>query len=180
MSKSNGRRIKSNKGFIGTIGDDLPSLIPIFIGLLVFFSVFLNTYNVYKNNTDIYSLQQEAISISITLKENSLIPNYESFNNTCKKINTNKNWSAFIVDLPLNVENITPLDPNNINILEYTENGYSYPYICGTVTDPNDLPIVNSDITKIIYMYPITIQKQFSNNRSHAVPAKLYIMIWDD
>ena len=41
--------LKSRKGFIGPIGDDLPSIIPLVFALIVFFSGFYLTMNVFES-----------------------------------------------------------------------------------------------------------------------------------
>ncbi len=173
--------MRSFKGFIGAIGDDLPSLIPIFLGLIIFFSVFLNTYNVYKDNTDLYSLQQEGISISMILKSEPLIPDYDEFERICSKINSTKRWTAFLVDLPMDIEEqkILPPDKDTIfeeHILHYIdiEQDINKEYLCPNSEDNfNELNFTNQN-TKLIYMYPITLQKEL-----HAVPAKLYVIVWE-
>jgi len=175
------------KGFIGAIGDDLPSLIPIFLGLIIFFSVFLSTYNTYKSNTSLYSLRQEAISISMTIKSEPLISDYNHFQKICNKVSTTKEWNAFITSLPINIElqNQNQIEINNITklyntqILTYIED-YQNPdpkrYICKDNLEKLENILNTEDITKkkIVYLYPITLQQG-----EYATPAKLYVIVSD-
>lgn len=71
------------KGFIGAIGDDLPALIPIIIGILIFFSVFTNTLIVYDQKNVEIRQQIELSSISRTVKTDSLILSFNEFERNC-------------------------------------------------------------------------------------------------
>ncbi len=72
-----------SKGFIGPIGDDLPSLIPIMISLLLFFSVFALTLNTYYSKNAVLSQQMQLVSIARELKGDSLILGIDQFNSNC-------------------------------------------------------------------------------------------------
>ena len=179
------------KGFIGAIGDDLPSLIPIFLGLIIFFAVFLSTYNTYKSNTSLYSLEQEAISISMTIKSEPLISDYNNFKRICNKVSTSKEWNAFITPLPINV-NIQNDPENKLDILNidnlFNNQILTYSpleiipvpepkkYICKDDGEQLKEILNTDDPTKerIVYLYPITVQQG-----EYAVPAKLYVIVSD-
>ncbi len=178
--------VKNKKGFIGAIGDDLPSLIPIFLGLIIFFAVFLSTYNTYKTNTGLYSLEQEAISISMILKSEPLIPDYNLFMKTCNKVSTTKKWNAFIVDLPLDTnqqEILSINDPDNLygnQIKIFPEDPATNPpkrYICDDNLEnlTNLLNIKDATTKKITYLYPITLQ-----DGKFAKPARLYVIVSEE
>jgi len=174
--------VKTKKGFIGAIGDDLPSLIPIFLGLIIFFAVFLSSYNTYKTNTGLYSLEQEAISISMILKSEPLISDYNIFMKTCNKVSTNKKWNAFIVDLPLDVNQQEVLNINNINQLYGQQikifiDDPQKKYICdNNLENLTYILNINDSITKkITYLYPITLQ-----DGKYAKPARLYVVVSEE
>lgn len=173
---------KREKGFIGAIGDDLPSLIPIFIGLIIFFSVFLSTYNLYKDKTNLYSLEQEAVIISLTLKEEPIISSYEIFQHQCDLVNTNKNWTAFVTDLDLNSDNHKPIDTSDIKnsivaFIDEVSNDENI-FICNNkfkdkVLDTQD-NFFQTQNRKIVYMFPITLQED-----NFAKTKKLYVIVWE-
>lgn len=72
------------KGFIGPIGDDLPSLIPIVTGLVIFFSIFVLTLNTYNEKNDYLQRQIDMTSVARDLKGDSLILSWDQFNDRCK------------------------------------------------------------------------------------------------
>ncbi len=174
--------IKTKKGFIGAIGDDLPSLIPIFMGLVIFFAVFLGVFNSYNAKNKVYNINQEAIEISMQLKSDPVIVNYNHFLEKCGKIKTTKHWDAFLVDLPLDTEYYESISINDIsdngyenfvikNIDEFNMDNY---YICNIDQDLLDeLKDPNKRI--INYLYPVTLQR----DNGYTTPARLYILIWD-
>jgi len=158
------------KGFIGAIGDDLPSLIPIFIGLLIFFAVFLNTYNTYKQNTAVYDIQQEAISIASVMKEEPLISDYSQFARSCNMVNTTANWNAFLVPLDINTSVQDDLQITKENLSENVINIDGNIYSC---YDLEEFTSLSGEKYSIVYMFPITMQKNL-----HSIPARLYITVW--
>lgn len=174
--------IRTKKGFIGAIGDDLPSLIPIFLGLVVFFAVFLGTFNDYNDKNKVYTLNQEAIEISMQLKSDPVIVDYQHFKDKCEKINTTKNWNAFLIDLPLDTEDYENISLQEIYndyqsiVLSSSKNDPSNPdyFICNE--DEDNLEQLN-DFSKnhINYLYPIILQR----DNGFSTTARLYVLIWE-
>lgn len=166
--------MNTKKGYIGAIGDDLPSLIPIFVGLTIFFAVFLNTYNIYRNNTDLYSLRNDAINISGILKEEPLIADQNRFIKTCARINTKYSWNALVTPLDLNSQNyrgliIDDLDVNANIMQHWAETDRRL--ICNDGLDILKNALKTKEVT--VYKYPITVQQQY-----FVEPAWLYVFVW--
>lgn len=74
------------KGFIGPIGDDLPSLIPLLIGLVMFFSIFTLTFNSFDERNQEFDNDLEVMRLSRTLQANSYIYSYDNFEQLCKQV----------------------------------------------------------------------------------------------
>lgn len=79
-------RTKSKRGFIGPIGDDLPSLVPIVVALLLFFSVFGFTLNSFNAKNDLIKKQTDFTSVARSLKGDSLILSPGQYTNRCNEI----------------------------------------------------------------------------------------------
>jgi hypothetical protein len=178
----------NKKGFIGAIGDDLPSLIPIFLGLVIFFSVFLSVFNDYNAKNNIYNLNQEAIEISMELKSDPVIVDHNHFIDKCNKIKTSKKWTAFLVDLPLDTNDFNPIsieqiteDYKEVVLHSKDSSDDEHYYICGF--DIGDQDIVYDRIEEledlqrrvIIYLYPLILQRE----TGFSTPARLYVLIWE-
>lgn len=85
------------RGFLGPIGDDLPSLIPIVTGLVIFFSVFVLTLNTYNEKDDYLQKQIDMASVARDLKGDSLILNWEQFDARCSAMKIKRYPYSFIV-----------------------------------------------------------------------------------
>jgi hypothetical protein len=83
------------KGFIGAIGDDLPSLIPVMVALLLFFSIFSFTLSAYNSRSMDLQKKIEMVSIARVLKGNSLILSLEQFRASCDSILSKKKAFSF-------------------------------------------------------------------------------------
>ena len=79
--KSFGRR-----GFIGPIGDDLPSLIPLLLGLVIFFSTFTNAFSAFDARSADFKDDVAVMRISRTIQSNSYIYSVENFRELCLQI----------------------------------------------------------------------------------------------
>jgi hypothetical protein len=169
--------MKKQKGYIGAIGDDLPSLIPLFLGIVLFFAVFISTYNTYRSSTDVYSSQNEALRIANILKEEPIIIDYSFFEKICNKVDTKYKWTAFLVPIDLNYSrnslvSISDLQNNGHENIILKEN--SYYFKCGDFEDFLDLQTQRGTSTVINYMFPLTVQKEVN-----VMPVKIYIAIWE-
>ena len=85
------------KGFIGAIGDDLPSLIPIVFALLIFFSAFSSTLSVYNRSNSQVVTDMGMLSVARTLKGDSLLLNYSQFEGRCNDLRIQKFPYNFMV-----------------------------------------------------------------------------------
>ncbi|HLC92709.1 MAG TPA: hypothetical protein VJH23_03305 [archaeon] len=75
-----------SKGFVGPIGDDLPSLIPLLFGLVIFFSTFTLAFNAFDARNADFKDDLAMMRISRTLQSNSYIYNYNNFHSLCDQV----------------------------------------------------------------------------------------------
>jgi hypothetical protein len=78
--------MKNERGFLGPIGDDLPSLIPLVFALMLFFGAFGVAFSTFNLRGKDFDLQIEALRISTDLKGNSYFSNYAGFRSVCDSI----------------------------------------------------------------------------------------------
>lgn len=78
------------RGFVGPIGDDLPSLIPLTVALLVFFGAFGFAFNHFEGKKQDFDQRLLVLSIGKTLKGDSLIDSYEKWQSACNSIEVNR------------------------------------------------------------------------------------------
>lgn len=83
------------KGFIGPVGDDLPSLTPLIFGLIMFFSAFTAAFNSFDHRNLEFASDIEIMKISKTMQSNGYIFSHENFSLLCSTIgNVNLNYVA--------------------------------------------------------------------------------------
>lgn len=86
-----------NKGFIGPVGDDLPSLTPLIFGLIMFFSSFTVAFNSFDTRNAEFNQNIDLIKISKSMQANGYIYSYENFDSLCDNIgSTNLSYVAAI------------------------------------------------------------------------------------
>lgn len=72
------------RGYLGPIGDDIPSLIPIIVGLITFFAAFTFTLNEYNQRSASFSADRDTLIIANSLKGDSYLSSFAEFDTACK------------------------------------------------------------------------------------------------
>ena len=120
-----------SRGFVGPIGDDLPSLIPLLLGLVIFFSTFTLAFSAFDaRNTD-FRDDIAVLRISRTLQSNSYIYSWENFHQLCSQIDVlNIKYVAGITDKIVQANPDDP--PAQLYDLEFFSNGTNRFYCSST------------------------------------------------
>ncbi len=93
------RPVLGQRGFIGPIGDDFPSLIPLIFGLLMFFTAFTITFNAFDTSNSNFSDDITLLRISRTLQSNSYIFSRGNFSELCGQVGVvNLKFAAVITE----------------------------------------------------------------------------------
>ena len=88
-----------NKGFLGPIGDDLPSLIPLLFALLIFFATFSFSYTTFSQKNTGFQRDLDVLNIARVLKGTNYISGYVAFQDACNSLNpTNVKYRAVITN----------------------------------------------------------------------------------
>lgn len=74
----------NQRGFVGPIGDDIPSLIPLTVALLVFFGAFGFAFNSFEEKKAEFDQRLLLLSIGKTLKGDNLLDSYEKWKDACE------------------------------------------------------------------------------------------------
>ncbi|MBU0662598.1 hypothetical protein KKH30_03150 [Candidatus Micrarchaeota archaeon] len=87
------------KGFIGPIGDDLPSLIPLLFALMIFFSTFTFAFSVFDEKSRAFSRDLKVLEIARVLRSDGYISGAGEFGTLCSSLNiAGLEYSAGITD----------------------------------------------------------------------------------
>jgi hypothetical protein len=184
----------NKKGFIGAIGDDLPSLIPILISLLLFFTIFSLTLNTYNSKNVILRKNMGLMSISRELKGDSLILDVNQFKLRCDNTRLTTHAYNFRVGIYSN-EKLTQLATNGEQIIdnfknidEGIENFIDGQY--GTQREkyyceykrPGARDLTSGKISYITRFYPVAVQLDEQINGEDYLliePAVMVMVIWE-
>ncbi len=74
------------KGFIGSIGDDLPSLIPLFFALMIFFAGLAFVFTTINDRNSQMNTYLDSLTIAKSALGKSNFSSYEDFMNTSKDL----------------------------------------------------------------------------------------------
>ncbi len=102
VKKSKNKKFLSRanaRGYLGPIGDDIPSLIPIIVGLITFFSAFTFTLNEYNQRSQSFSADRDTLIIANALKGDSYLSTFEEFDNACQGLRVRgSNYASAVVE----------------------------------------------------------------------------------
>jgi len=187
----------SPKGFIGPIGDDLPSLIPIVFALAVFFSAFNVALENFDSKNIGFSDDLDALKIARVLRSNGYIVNYENFQQLCNLVEVRSvNYAAGIAELNSNPEDsLDPSKPYDYSIegildsaggsdvlakLFYKDDSGKV-FSCTNLKEPDTG--LSSDVIvgkkAIIRVYPVIVEKQRAGDLGLiSSPMQLVVIVW--
>lgn len=74
----------TQRGYLGPIGDDIPSLIPIIVGMITFFAAFTFTLNEYNQRSASFAADRDTLIIANSLKGDSYLASFTEFDDACK------------------------------------------------------------------------------------------------
>lgn len=183
---------KAQRGYLGPIGDDIPSLIPIIVGLITFFGAFTYTLNEYNHRTQTFAADRDSLIIANALKGDSYLSNYTEFAKACNGLRVrgldyfagvidSKQWEAIaeqstdesVNKLSLIADNLYPIaDPL------YPEGNQEL--VChhglvdeGDVPDSDDLALILNNRQFIVLSFPVAVESPLA-----VVPATLVVITW--
>jgi len=161
------------KGFLGPIGDDLPSLIPLLFALVIFFSTFTFAFNVWSERNREFDWDVAVLGVSSTMKSDSYISGVEEWESLCEKVQSTKGikFYALLVEAELPEEDAEAFDlfaPEGIEGFEICSN---------TVED--DFPQIGTGINPIPRIYPVALEIS-EGNKFYVKPVLLVVVAWVD
>jgi len=184
------KKSSREKGFIGPIGDDLPSLIPIIFSLVIFFSTFTTSFVTFDDGNTRFDHTIKILKISNEMRGDKYLNSVEEFFDLCDGLSVRGvNYQAAIVELN---EQGAPFE--EFELFEFVNNdlGVFEAIDVSNCTDPNDFSTCakeklvcassneemfdNSEAIKKIF--PVAFQ-DVSNDAEFAVrPMLLVVVVW--
>ncbi|MDD3159825.1 MAG: hypothetical protein PHQ98_02565 [Candidatus ainarchaeum sp.] len=181
------------KGFIGPIGDDLPSLVPIVFALLLFFTIFTATMDTFAKKNKTFEENLSSIALARQLRGDSLILDYDQFKSRCDLANLTNysfNYSVAIYN-PFSQDSQIGFNPDDF-MTEFVENNVNsdlflqIPLVNGKKfvceykkPGSSQLSINNKNYYYRFYPVAVSLKKDFDGGEySIIVPTYLVVLIW--
>ncbi|MEM4662989.1 MAG: hypothetical protein QXM75_03125 [Candidatus Diapherotrites archaeon] len=164
----------TERGYISSIGDDLPSLIPLIFALVIFFVSFYNAHTIYRHTLANFNITNNAVRIANILKSDREIDSYAEFELTCKSVNPKGyNFRAGLVALSQPFE--------NINIYDFVNKGERIFVADGnTFSCPLDLKEeLKIDSRVVVHMVPVSYKDRNALREPIVKPMLLVVVVWE-
>lgn len=167
------------KGFLGPIGDDLPSLIPLIFALMMFFYVFTFTWGTFDSKSQSFENALSALRVGNTMKGNNYYRGMETFKARCREAQSVKRVYFMAGLVPLSTGPGQAYEGFDLDDLEgsfYEVNGEKF--VCDNLLPEEDPP--SSDTTGIIIRsFPIAVEfSNEANNTFYVRPMLLVVVTW--
>ncbi len=177
------KRKYNSRGYLGPIGDDIPSLIPIIVGLITFFSAFTFTLNEYNQRSAGFAADRDTLIIANSLKGDSYLSVASEFTNACTGLRVRGlNYVAVVIDSAqwnalLNEAKGNPDVPQLGFLANYVFSLNNIPLACSNeLTIPftsTELADVLSNNPYVVLSMPIALELTTA-----VVPGTLVVMTW--
>ncbi len=179
----------SSKGFLGPIGDDLPSLIPLVFSLVLFFTTFTFAFNAFESRNSYFDDSVNILTISSSLKQGSYILNHSQFLESCNGLSVSRlNFKVALVSLDDYANGTGPFAGNQrIDVESLDDLAYfvSNPPNDSSALDKNvfvcsnsSKPPKNNSNNLLLRLYPVTLEThEFETKAGFAVKPMLMVVV---
>jgi hypothetical protein len=155
------------KGYLGPIGDDLPSLIPLMFALVIFFSAFYVTVSTYNERTLDFESDIAVVQVSASLRGTGFVSSLQDFKRSCSALNVRRPFfSAGLMKLD---EEVNVFDLDGSYLSEGTEL-FKCSNTDETLTEEKAISLGSRIVSRV---YPLILQQQERN-----IPVKLVVVAW--
>jgi hypothetical protein len=157
---------KKQKGFIGPIGDDLPSLIPIIFSLVIFFTAFTATFSVFDKGNVRFDRTIKILKISDQMRGDKYINDISEFKDLCDTVSiSGVNFKAGLVELR---QEGSPFD--QIDLQSFVDDNVGIYTVTNTATGedeflacPGKFEHMKPNSEAIVKMFPVAYQETDNN-----------------
>lgn len=165
------------KGFLGPIGDDLPSLIPLLFALVMFFYVFSFSWNAFDKKNSAFGDALTILDLSGKIRGDSYLTGFEQFMERCGEAKTVKRVSFLAGLLPLKTGPGQEFGGIDVETMQndFFAPGADKKFECTNTDDPPDV----ANPTLIVRFFPIAMEfKDEARNMFYVKPMLLVVAAW--
>jgi hypothetical protein len=168
----------NSRGYLGSIGDDLPSLIPITFALLVFFAALNFSFGQFDEKQTLFDQKLLTLKIASTIKGDSIINDYEQFKTACQTLSIT--GFKFRADLYSMMDDAGK--PLPVRVFEETSGEHTAPVVVDKSGNAYRCPSTDTEQLKFaslasqrpeVLLYPVAV-----NFDGIIQPAMLVVTVW--
>ncbi|MFH0714828.1 MAG: hypothetical protein V1847_03185 [Candidatus Diapherotrites archaeon] len=175
-------KARGKTGFIGPIGDDLPSLIPLVFALVVFFAAFQSALSTFDSKNASFADDLDALKVARILRGSGYWVSQPEFAKACDIVNVRAiRFEAGITELNVRLFDSYGNISNRRELYLPHDLETDAQYFCSNVKDLKDISL--SELQKegkvLIRIYPIVIEVNRPHNLGIIVkPVQLVVISW--
>ncbi|MBN2067563.1 MAG: hypothetical protein JW744_03790 [Candidatus Diapherotrites archaeon] len=167
-------RKNKGKGFLGPIGDDLPSLIPLIFALTIFFYAFTSTWNVFDQRDTSFDSDIAVLRISYALKGDNYIASDTEFHSMCETAKGVSGMWFFSGLLELSTGPESRFKGINIDRLLSEGQGFFPGFLCSNTEQKPDL----EENQTLVRFFPIALEFEDQSGMFYVKPMLLVVVAW--
>ncbi|MCD6246818.1 MAG: hypothetical protein J7J87_00075 [Candidatus Diapherotrites archaeon] len=167
--------MSKQKGFVGPIGDDLPSLVPLIFSLIIFFASFTSAFDVFIKSKEQFDSAVLITDIAASIAGDHFIVSPEEFYRSCERVSVpGLFYKAGLVELE---EDFRYLDIRKF--VNENEGAYAVGtdvLACPLNIDPDAKLREHSDVT--VLFFPVIFQDPSVVSGLASRPMLLVVVVW--
>lgn len=163
--------LRARKGFLGPIGDDIPSLIPLLFGLIVFFATFSFALTTFTQKNMAFTADRESLEVANTLKSDSYLGSHKEFLQLCNLVRSKSiRFSAGLIPLGTGSGQIELQDLPEKYFYSDEENGA---FECTNAPEEDFSGDFVGTTTFLTFSFPVAVEY-----KKVVVPMQLVVVSW--
>ncbi len=163
------------KGFIGPIGDDMPSLIPVIVALIIFFTTFTTTFQVFEQGNTRFDRTIKILKISNELRGDKYLNEAAEFTRLCDNVTASGvNFKAGLVDLRMGASQ--PFEEFDLEEFVNDEKGI-YEQAGQKLVCSRSSREMSGESQAIVKMFPVAFQDTVTADFA-VRPMLLVVVVW--
>ncbi len=168
------------RGFVGPIGDDIPSIFPIVAGVLLFIGTLAYVNNLVQQKNDLLEVRKAALSLSYLVTEKGRLESKDFLDLCSFKVKplASSNQVNFIITFKRFCEGVpnTPKEKEDAFYLSREETGPSYSFCTSLNPEPKQ-GLFSQPKDAVIYSYPIAVPCPKANSPTSGL-GQINVIAW--
>ncbi len=167
--------MRFRKGFVGPIGDDLPSLVPLIFSLIIFFASFSSAFDVFIGAKEDFESAILISDLAASVAGDHFITSAEEFYKNCERVSLyGFFYKASLIELK---EDFAPLDV--VKLVNENKGAYKVDdKLLACPVEIDERAKINKDTKLTILFLPVIFQDPTVTAGLASRPMLLVVVVW--